>query len=134
MGAEVVSHSQYNEENNRMLCPGPGLQSPWYALGGKMLGLLAALAVLSVLILVGFVFRPTPIQVATRANVLEDRQSDRFAVLGAFPSREAAEDYEDLQSRAAREGVTIDWEKARQDQAASPDPKPSLTGAALHQL
>lgn len=99
-----------------------------------MLGLLAALAVLSVLILVGFVFRPTPMQVATRASVLEDRQSDRFAVLGAFPSREAAEDYEDLQSRATREGVIIDWDRARQVQAASTDPKPSLTGAAHQQL
>lgn len=99
-----------------------------------MLGLLAALAVLSVLILVGFVFRPTPIQVATRASVLEDRQSDRFAVLGAFPSREAAQDYEELQTRAAQQGVIIDWERARQDQTASPEPKPSLTGAALQQL
>lgn len=99
-----------------------------------MLGLVAALAVLSALILVGIVFRPTPAQIARRTDAVDARNTQAFTVLGAFPTPEAIESYDTLMVRAERAGITIDWDRARRDQAASPDPQLPLSVVALRQI
>lgn len=99
-----------------------------------MLGLLAALAVLSALILVGFVFRPTPAQRHRRGAAIRVRETEAFSILGAFPTKEATDSYETLMRLADRQGVTIDWDRARREQAASADSRLSLTAVALRQV
>lgn len=99
-----------------------------------MLGLLAALAVLSALILVAIVFRPTTAQIARRADAVSARETDAFSVLGAFPTQDAIDSYEAVMRRAAREGITIDWDRARREQAASPGPHLPLPVIALRQI
>lgn len=99
-----------------------------------MLELLAALAVLSGLILVGVVFRPTPVQIARRTDAAQARESEAFLVLGAFPTQEAIRGYETVVRRAARQGVTIDWDEARREQGAAAGPRQPLSTVALQQL
>lgn len=99
-----------------------------------MLGLLAALAVLSALILVGIVFRPTGAQIGRRAEAIRARETEAFSVLGAFPTPEAVGSYDMVMQRSAQKGITIDWDRARRDQAASTGPQQPLPVVALRQL
>lgn len=99
-----------------------------------MLELIAALAVLSGLILIGVLFRPTPAQIAVRAEAARARESQAFLVLGAFPTREAIESYETVMRRAAQEGVTIDWDRVRREQTTASGPRQTLSAIALQQL
>lgn len=99
-----------------------------------MLGLLAALAVLSALILIGIVFRPTGAMIARRAEAISARETEAFSVLGAFPTPEAIEGYDMVMRRAAQKEITIDWDRARREQAASTGPQQPLPVIALRQL
>lgn len=98
-----------------------------------MLGILAALAVLSALILVGIVFRPTAADDTRRNEGIVRRDAEPFAVLGAFPSARALEGYEQLLTDARTAGVTLDWDKARRDNANSADGS-TLVSSARNQL
>lgn len=99
-----------------------------------MLGVLAALAVLSALILVGIVFRPTAADDTRRSEGIVRREGDAFAVLGAFPSAEAREGYDQLLADARAAGVTLDWDRARRENATSTDGGPTLVSSARNQL
>lgn len=99
-----------------------------------MLELLTTLAVLFALVLIGVVFRPTPAQIARRSDAIRARESEAFLVLGAFPTQEAIKSYERVVRRAAREGITIDWDQARREQAAATGPRQPLSAIALQQL
>ncbi|HEX2152521.1 MAG TPA: hypothetical protein VHL52_00900 [Acidimicrobiia bacterium] len=99
-----------------------------------MLEMLAALAVLSALILMGIVFRPTPLQIARRTDAVAARETDMFSVLGAFPTQAAIDSYEAVMRSASQAGVTVDWDRARREQAASSDAHVSLPVIALRQV
>lgn len=99
-----------------------------------MLGVLAALAVLSALILVGVVFRPSAADRTRRADAIVQREGQAFAVLGAFPSGQAVEGYEQLLVDARTAGVTLDWDRARWEQSNSTDRDPTLVASARRQL
>lgn len=99
-----------------------------------MLGVLAALAVLSVLILVGVVFRPTTADRSRRSEAIARREGDAFAVLGAFPSREGLDAYEKLLADARTGGVTLDWDRARGENPSSSPGAQTLMASARRQL
>lgn len=99
-----------------------------------MLGLIATLAVLSALIVVYGVFRPTEAERDRRSDAIAARGTEVFAVLGAFPSRAAIQSYTELISEAGRLGVTIDWDRARFDRSMTGEPKPTLVTVASQQI
>jgi hypothetical protein len=99
-----------------------------------MLEMLSVLAVLSALILVGVVFRPTTSDRHRRDESLARRESVSFAVLGAFPSDEATSGYKHLLEDARRAGVTIDWDMARRVQGEATRPGLTLVAAARRQI
>lgn len=99
-----------------------------------MLGVLAALAVLSALILVGVVFRPTAADRTRRSDAIVQREGQAFTVLGAFPSAQALEGYEQLLVDARTAGITLDWDRARWEQSNSADRGPTLVASARRQL
>lgn len=99
-----------------------------------MIGLIATLAVLSALILIGFVFRPTAGEQERRHAAAATRKGEAFQVLGAFPTRVATKHYRSLLTDAADRDLVIDWDRARSELARSSDPEFTLISAARLQI
>jgi hypothetical protein len=77
---------------------------------------LGVLVAMSLILVVGLIFRPTGAGVSRRKAVVSAREETAREVLGPDPTREAAQIYRKLLRDAHIAGVTIDWERARREQ------------------
>jgi ABC-type sulfate transport system permease component len=94
---------------------------------------LAVLVAMSLILVVGVIFRPTGAGVSRKKVAVSAREETARKVLGADPTREAAQIYRKLLRDAHIAGVTIDWERARREQVDM-RPKCSLVAAARSQI
>lgn len=94
---------------------------------------LAVLVAMSLILVVGVIFRPTSAGVSSRRLAVSARQHTAREVLGPDPTREAAQIYRKLLRDAHIAGVTINWEQARREQL-DVRPQRSLVSPARSQI
>lgn len=102
----------------------------------ELLAEIAELVVLigiSLILIVGVVFRPTTAGITSRRLAVSVREKTARDVLGPAPSRQASRIYRELLRDARHLGVTINWEQARSEQMTT-RPRPSLAAAARRQI
>jgi len=94
---------------------------------------LAVLVVMSLILVVGGIFRPTGADVSRKQVAASGRKETAREVLGPDPTTEAAQIYRKLLRDAHIAGVTIDWARARLEQLHS-RPERSLVVTARSQI
>ena len=94
---------------------------------------LAVLVAMSLILVVGGIFRPTGADVIRKKVAVSARKKTARDVLGPDPTREATQIYRKLLRDAHIAGVTIDWARARLEQLDS-RPERSLVAAARSQI
>jgi hypothetical protein len=93
---------------------------------------LAVLVAMSLILVVGVIFRPTGAEVSKKELGTSARGQTAREVLGPSPTREAAQIYRKLLRDAQVAGVTIDWVRARHQSVLGAER--SLVGAARSQI
>lgn len=94
---------------------------------------LLVLIAISLVLVVGIVFRPTDAGRSRSRLALSAREEEAREVLGPAPTREAAQIYRKLLRDAHHLGITINWEEARSEQVTI-RPGPSLVATARRQI
>lgn len=94
---------------------------------------LAVLVAMSLILVVGVVFRPLRAGVSKKKLAVSAREETAREVLGPDPTRESAQIYRKLLRDAHIAGVTIDWERARRERVDL-RPERSLVAAARSQI
>lgn len=94
---------------------------------------LAVLIAISLILVVGVVFRPTTAGISRKRLAVAAREEMARDVLGPAPTREAAQIYRKLLRDAHQLGVTINWQQARREQVTM-RPQRSLVAAARSQI
>lgn len=99
---------------------------------GELVELIVLIAI-SLILVVGVIFRPTTVDISRKKLAVSAREETARDVLGPTPTREASQIYRKLLSDAHHLGVTINWEEARSEQMTV-RPQRSLVAAARNQI
>jgi hypothetical protein len=94
---------------------------------------LLVLIAISLVLIVGIVFRPTDAGRSRSKLAVSAREEAAREVLGPAPTREAAQIYRKLLRDARNRGITINWEEARSEQMTI-RPARSLVATARRQI